>query len=402
VLRWPAELNHESATVLLPALWARLGSAALDGQDGAGGGCVAFTWQDGLTRAQLRLPFDEKPPELIVVDARGPDALDQRARAARQNDQADRLARLKEKKPAVRLARSPGEVNGVSLAGLELGKTRADAEASLELLRPLKRTSIPGGVSLVLGEPPAEAPWWARQLLARFADDRLVEVRLRFVLGPAKLGPKDPTLLTTLGKPGRPQSVKAEWDGLWDDLGVKRTAAVKYRWQDDRTIRTYQADQGGIEVTWRDRPAEKPNGVALAPLKAVPPGPVAGVALGSRQKEVEKALNKPVRSSAGYQVFRAPAGPYESVLIWFEGGKAARIVATHRDRPGTQAVPQALARAWGRDVAGLGYPRRLEGKRGGVLQSYYWHDDTTRVHLFAQTTEQGPRLFTEWRRWPLP
>jgi hypothetical protein len=36
------------------------------------------------------------------------------------------------------------------------------------------------------------------------------------------------------------------------------------------------------------------------------------------------------------------------------------------------------------------------------LQSYYWHDDTTRVHLFAQATTAGARLFTEWRTWPLP
>ncbi len=39
---------------------------------------------------------------------------------------------------------------------------------------------------------------------------------------------------------------------------------------------------------------------------------------------------------------------------------------------------------------------------GQVLQAYSWHDDRTRIRIFAQETEAGIRLFTEWREWPIP
>jgi hypothetical protein len=400
ILHWPAVVNPEAATLLLPALWARLGSAPLsEHEDNAG--YLSFTWSDGKTQARLQLPYAETSPTLIVEDARGAGALAERAAAARRGDVDARTGRLKAGNPEVRLPRSPGVVNGVSLEGLALGASRAEVEEALVELRTLRKQAIPGGLSLVLGEPPPEAPWWARQVFVRFAGERLAELRIRYALGPAKLGPKARTLLATLsaGKAGRPEAVPAEWDGLWGNLSGKK--AVKLRWQDDRTVRTYQGDEGGIEVTWLDRPADQPAGVPLAPLDGVQHGPVAGVVPGAGRAEVVKALGQPVRKSTP-EVFRAPAGPYESISVWFVDGKAARIAAVHRVRPSRpEAVPEALAKAWARDVATLGYPRRFEGKRGSVLQSYFWHDDTIRVQLYALSTGDGPVVFTEWRRWPL-
>jgi hypothetical protein len=98
------------------------------------------------------------------------------------------------------------------------------------------------------------------------------------------------------------------------------------------------------------------------------------------------------------------ASPYDVLLVWYEGGKVSRLIARHRNpKPLPPAeVGTALQEAWSRDLDRLGYVRRQDGPHGQVLQAYGWHDDRTRVHIFAQETEEGPRLFTEWREWPVP
>ena len=60
-------------------------------------------------------------------------------------------------------------------------------------------------------------------------------------------------------------------------------------------------------------------------------------------------------------------------------------------------VAGALQEAWAQSFDQLGYLRHQEGAHGVMLQGYGWHDDRTRVRIFAQQVEGGPRLFTEWR-----
>jgi hypothetical protein len=402
-LVWPAELNHEATARLLPRLWAAFGDAWLDGADDASGGYLTFTWEDPRTRLRLRLPFDERSPELVVEDARGPEKLAERAAAARRRDRDERQARLAAGKPLARLRRSPGDVNDLGLEGLELGQTRERAEAALPRVSTVRRLSIPDGLGLLIpSAPPPGTAFWARQVWVRFgADSRVAEVRLRYETG---LPGRGPTLLKTLqaGRQGAPEAVEAEWGGLWADRPRARKP-IKYRWQDDVTILTYQADAGGVEVRLRDRPAEAPDGVSLPPLKFCPRGVGAWV-LGAGREEVHKASVAAPGLTGGAEVYAAPAdSPYEALMVWYEKAKAARVVAVHRARPGMAAreVTGALQQAWARDLDRLGFVRRQEGKKGTVLGAYFWHDDRTRVQTFVQDTEKGPRVFTEWRPWPV-
>jgi hypothetical protein len=90
------------------------------------------------------------------------------------------------------------------------------------------------------------------------------------------------------------------------------------------------------------------------------------------------------------------------LLVWYRAGKVERIVAVHRARPTGKEkdAPTELGQVWGRDIDNLGFLRRQEGERGQVVGSYFWHDDRSRVESFVQNTDQGPRLMTDWRRWP--
>jgi hypothetical protein len=98
--------------------------------------------------------------------------------------------------------------------------------------------------------------------------------------------------------------------------------------------------------------------------------------------------------------------PYDLVLIWFDHDRAARIIARHKLKNGQplryDQVAPALQEAWGMNVDRLGALRRQNGAWGQVLGTYGWHDDKTRVVTHVQDMDEGPRVLTEWREWPLP
>ena len=50
----------------------------------------------------------------------------------------------------------------------------------------------------------------------------------------------------------------------------------------------------------------------------------------------------------------------------------------------------------------FGAVRRQDAASASMLQAWSWHDDRTRVRIFGQQTENGPRLYSEWREWPIP
>jgi hypothetical protein len=400
-LVWSADQTARALEEMLPALWSAFGNAQVAAREDATGACLAFTWQDERTLAQLVLPFDDKEASLTIRDSRGKDALAQRAAAAGQRDQTERKVRLAANKPEVRLPRSPGAVNDFSLEGLRLGQRRSEAEAALPEGKSFRRKDFEGGTSVVmLSEPLKGSVYWAGQIILRYSGDRLAEVRLRYHEGlvPARKGE---TLLEQLsaGKAGAPESVAASWDGVWAGL-PRRGKTVAVRWQDDLTVRTYQRDGSGAEVVLTDR-APADAGKPLAPLAFISAG-VPGCQIGDTKEQVRTALKAPAATSGGADVHRLPAdSPYEMVLVWYADGKVSRLLAVHRLRPGTQEkeVAAALGQAWGHDVAGLGMVRREEGEHGRVLGSYFWHDDRTRVETFVQNDDQGTRLMTEWRPW---
>src|SRR5262249_7821227 len=93
-LSWSAAVNPDALAKLLPPLWSACGSPRVDGADDSEGGSLTFTWADEKTRLLLRVPFDEKGPELVLEDARGPRELKERLEAARRFDAVERKARL--------------------------------------------------------------------------------------------------------------------------------------------------------------------------------------------------------------------------------------------------------------------------------------------------------------------
>jgi hypothetical protein len=404
-LRWTADVNPESVARLAVPLWAAYGSARVDGVDDANGGYLALTWEDGRTRLRLHVPYDEKAPEFVAEDTRGPAALAARAAAAARFDRDERQARLEAGRPRQRLRRSFATVNGLSLDGARLGATRAEALAALPRTPTIHQQPLADGVGLLfLEEPGPDDTHWARQVFIRFGpEDRVAEVRVLYQIGRTRSGSRAPTLLDILeAMPnGKPEVLAAGWARLWADLPPQSPAPVHYRWRDDTTVLTYQRDAGGAEVILRDCPADAPLGVPLPPLAFCSRG-VDHCELGATRAAVTRhwKLPQPPPTAGGAVVLGQPdASPYQLVLVWFEGDKATRIVALHRAPvsrdPANMAA--ALQQAWSQDLDHLGYVRRRDGRHRLTLRAYGWHDDRTRVRLFIQDTEKGPQLFSEWR-----
>jgi hypothetical protein len=407
-LQWPTDRNANALQQLALPLWAAYGPGRLQGVEEAGGGQFVLTWKNDTTRLTLHLPFEDKAPELLVEDSRGQDALKTRVAAATELDRRERQERLAAGKPRTRLARSV-QLPTHGIDNLALGMTREQVRALLPGARSLRVQALSDGLNvLFLNEPPATATYWPRQLFVRFgANNQVAEIRVRYQEGPHAPGPKDPGLLDTLKAKlnGAPQSLPAPWVGLWTDLPTRKQPILN-RWLDDVTCLTYQHDLGGSEVVLRDCPADKPQGVELPPLVFCSSG-VEGCVLGDSQSEVRKRWRvvKPLLASNGAEVLMLPTNsPYDVLLVWYDNDKVSRLIARHREPKSLKSteVSAALQQAWGADLDHLGFLRRQEGARGQVLQAYSYHDDRTRVRLFAQETEEGIRLFTEWHGWPIP
>jgi hypothetical protein len=402
-LTWSADHIPDVPGRLLPPLWQAYGPPRVDGYEDDTSAGLVFLWEGPRTRARLRLPFGEKAPDMTIEDARGSAAVKERAEAARQKDLGERAERLAEKRPLVRLRRGPVELNGRDVEALALGAPRARAEAALPRGSKARRRDLDDGLRVtVVPDPTLDLPFRAREVFLRFRDERVVEVRARYdEVAEGKRG-----LLARLEAlpQGRGESVAPDWAGLWGDVAAARQRPVKYRWQDDLTVLTYQSDGGVAEVVWRERPADRPDGLELPPMLWVGTGPE-GCRLGTDREAVVAALGAGTKTDEGAEAHRLPAsGPYEYALVWYEAGKVARVVAVERERPGTTPfrVTAALRKSWARDVRELGLVRRVIGRDGGVLERFVWHDDRVRVQAFVQDADQGTRLLREWRTWPVP
>jgi hypothetical protein len=391
--------------VALP-LWAAWGPGQLEGVDDDHGGHLAFRWEDARTRCTLRLPHDISVPlELELADRHTPEDLPRLAAEAVAFDRAERGARFAAGKVLTRLPR------GLEVDAIQLGMTRPEVEPLLPGGKGVAtRAAGDGLVVTFAGEPSRGATYVARQLFLRFdGAGRLAEVRARYqdtspANAPAR-GLKD--LLAALKKRGgAPADASAPWARLWPDLPARKPAAVCWRWQDDATLLTYQADSGGAEVAVRDCPADHPAGALLPPLEYLPRGPErcslgdTGEALLSRW-----GVAQPVAAGGALVLTPPQPGPYDALLVWFEKGQAVRIVARHAPAARGATQPSQLAdavqAAWVQDLRTLSWPRRRDVSPEEVLQGFGWHDERTRVRLFWQEPDQGPgRLYTEWKSLP--
>lgn len=405
-LRWQTDQNTNALCQLALPLWTVYGPARLESQEEASGGSFVFTWKNDTTQLKLLLPFEDKAPELLAEDSRGSADLPARVRVAAEFDRRERQERLTAGKSHQRLPRFV-RLPEQGIDDLRLGMTRKEVLGILPGLSSLRVQPISDGFNaLILNEPSPKEAYWPRQLSVRFgADKRASEIRVRYQEFPTAQGAKKAGLLEKLqAKPnGVGESLPPTWAGLWTDLPARKQP-VFYRWRDDVTCMTYQRDGGGSEVVLSDLTRQSETQFR-EPLQFCRRGRD-GCALGDSRAEVHKRwrIRNPLLTANGAEVLALPAdSPYDALLVWYDNDKVSRLIARHRQPTlrKTAEVAAALQQAWGADLDRLGFIRRQDDAVGQVVQSYGFHDDNTRVRLFAQETEDGIRLFTEWRDWPI-
>ncbi len=376
--------------------WGAFGLGQIQGISDKSGGHIALTWEDTRTRYTLCLPYDTQPVELEISDRQAPEKLAEREKAALALDRLEREERLKAGKPLVRIARY--------LEQIELGMKRNEVLKFLPPGQGVVKHNMPGGLAITFrGEPARTDGFVVRQMFIRFDNDRVVELRARYIDGPA--AGKDTRwmrdLLTAIRKRAGAQAELAPpWAKLWADLPAQKPAPLSYRWQDDITALVYQLDAGGVEIAVRDCSADPVVGLPLSPLEYLPRGP-ANVQLGDERQQLLQrwGVSQPVIAGDGALVLRPAQGsPFDAFLIYFGNDHAMRIVARHVPNANRANPSQAVIEAWGRELPTLGWPRRQDQVVNDILQSFGWHDDRTRIRIFWQETETGPpRIFTEWK-----
>jgi hypothetical protein len=402
-LRWDRGENSLALARLAVPLLAAYGAPRFEPAFDTDGGHLALVWEDQTMRYSLRLPHDEdQAPGFSAEDKRGATGAAERDKGAKTFDRDQRAARLAAGKPLQRLPRAFDEASGV-----KLGMPRAEVEGALPASQSLRKVQIDGGWSVYFLKPAAgNAAAVPQQLIVRFGPgDKVAELRQRYLERAAPKGDKTPTLLAHFSnRSGAPETLEtAPWSTLWSDLPPQRPSPALYRWSDDTTLMTLQRDGGGAEVTLRENPFGRPEGLELPPLRFVSRG-VEGCSLGDDRSRVLEhwKVTDPTKTPDGGDVMAMPkSSPYEALVAYYDQGKVVRILAYHRMKTGFTAgeVPAALQESWGRDIDHLGAVRRQDTPGGGLVGGFGWHDDLTRVRTFAQDTDQGPRLHTEWREW---
>jgi hypothetical protein len=404
-LRWERGQNASALTRLALPLWAAYGAPRFEPAYDSIGGHLALVWEGEGMAYTLRLPHDaDQPPDFKAEDRRGASGASEREKAAATFDRDQRAVRIAAGTPLQRLPRAFEEA-----MALQLGASRAEAEAALPGSQSLRKSPIDGGWSVIFLKPSAGSSAAApQQLFVRFGpDERVAELRLRYRERAVPKGDNTPTLLARLSAAGgAPETLAAPWAGLWIGLAQQKPFPALFRWKDDTTVMTLERDGGGAEVTLLDRPANRSDGVELPPLRFTSRG-VEGCSLGDSRPSVLQhwKIASPTTTADGGVVLPMPkSSPYEAVVAYFDNDKVVRVLAYHKVKSNLQAneVATALEEAWGRDLVHLGCLRRQDNPEGSLLAGFGWHDDVTRVRTFSRDSDQGPRVYTEWREWSPP
>lgn len=375
-----------AGNVARPLFWSAGRPAIIFGEVGSGN--IDFVWNDATTRYRLMFPYSrDKMISLEVNDASGTDN-DFRGKTAIAKDAADRLERIKSRKP---LAVVPRQIDA-----FKLGMSRAEFKKALPKSPQLVERDIPGGMMAALlgAPPPGDAV--AREWFARFENDALVDLHVRYVDMPTN---KPGTFLKKLealkAKLGPAETVVIA-GGTWADL-PKRGNTATFTWHDDTTRLSCLQEPHGMELILRDCPAEHPLGVTMPPIDYLSRG-AAAVKLGMTADELSKLGAQPSEGNA-YMLDGATTDGFDVILAWLEGGKVTRIVARHKAAAALKAEDQAarmILENWARDSRTLGWPHRqdmIEQK----LQSLASRDDHTRYRIYWQNDPQGLHVFSEWK-----
>lgn len=352
------------------------------------GSAIDFVWNDSKTRYRLRFPYArEKSISLEVVDASGAD-VDARLKNAIAKDAADRLERLQSKRPFSVVPRQ--------LDGFKLGMSRAEFKKALPKSPQMIEREIPNGIMAALLGSPEPADAVAREWFARFSDDKLTEIRIRYVdLHSNKPGAFLKKLEALKQKVGPAETVSLT-TASWADL-PKRGNSALFSWQDDNTYLTCLQEPHGLELTLRDCPPELPLGQPQPPLDFLSRG-TSAVKLGMPAAELMKLGAQPAEGGA-FMLDGAAQDNHDVILAWVQNGKVDRILARNKNAMPLKTEEQAsrtILEQWARDSRALGWPNRQD-TLNQRLQSLATRDDQTRFRLYWQNEANGLAIYSEWK-----
>jgi hypothetical protein len=403
------ESTHPLFQVALP-LWSAFGPVRIEPFEDKDGGSLKFTWQDASTRYALQIPHVSGHPFVFeATDSRGEGSLRSRVAAAAELDAGERRARFEKKQPLLRIPRRVeiGWSNPPVAVGLEM--TREQVTAILPKGKSVVTQNGPDSLNILFtGDPPRTAARATRQVFIRFGpDNKVAEIRVRSVAGPSATSSRWITdMLAGLVKAsGAALESPGHWPTIWNDLPAQKSAPVLGRWQDDVSWMTVQRDGTTVELVLHNCSLDHPAGVPLPPFRYLPRGPE-GVSLGDSRDELIKRLkiDKPSTLDDGGIVLPPARGSaYDALIAWFEEDHVSRVVARFTPPPSNSAkqAPSAsdlITQAWARSLRAFGWPTRQDAAQDGSAQTLGWHDDLTRVRIFAQDADDGPpRVFAEWK-----
>jgi hypothetical protein len=406
--RWKPRqnVNFDAAAKIVTPLCLAYGRPILEDLEVGNDQALIVRWEEGSVLYSLRLPYSDTETINLAVTEKdhSKEALVAREKTARANDEQDRQQRLAIRKPVQRLDRSH------FLAGVKLGMSKEDVKKLLPQNPEWHRQDVENSVILSnLGQPNTNArplpTSWLRRYVVRFdATDKVAEIRGFYTEGPGNPEPKNPALIDRLKLAnGEPQMPVSPWAQVWADLPPVGVTAKCYRWQDDVTTLEAQWDPFGVQVTVRDNPKDPKASVSLPPLNFLGAGPEA-CRLGTTREELKKTWpDAPTTDDGGLVLVQPIESKFDALIVYLEKDRVQRVVGRIREKliPGPGNVDAMIGRFYAEGpLLGL-VRRRMPESNGQLLGGWGWHDDQVRVWAFAQETPEGPRLFVEWRYWPV-
>jgi hypothetical protein len=382
---------------IVSSLWRRLGPSQIAESQDKEFGSLTLTWQDSRTRLTLDLPNSENLPVELVVENR-PDKEGISLAKDASLDIEERKARIKAEKPLVRL---PREMEDVGLGQSKEQVLTAHSESANTL-----KKDFPGGFLLVFpGVPLKEARSVLRQILVRLdGQGKAAEVSCRYERGPgANPGSWDSDLLKRWKKLGGAPAVSVSpAAAVWSDLDSQAPSPKTYTWRDDLTRMSLTIDGATADVTLLNCPLDEPKGVALGDLSFLSSGPEGCVLDSSRDALLKQwQVTKPVKTpKVDLVLYPTGKSPYDVLLVWFDGDKAARVVARFRNPAAKEKVGagQTITDAWGRSMKACGWPSHHDFGSNQELTSMGTHDDKTRFRIYSQLSDdRTSRAFAEWK-----
>jgi hypothetical protein len=381
--------------------WAGWGPARIEEEPGQVEN-MKLTWENKETRYTVRIPIGLGPIAQFVADNTPP--VDEAALAQRVEtfDRKERLTRLADGRPLIRIPRQ------LEYGEFELGTKRSKAA---DVFRRAAHFRLLNRADLLMatfdGEADPKAPFVARECFIRSdAEERIVEIRVRYQDRPG--GPSTASWAGALlgawkARCGAPVEIPSPWATVWSDFPPGKPAAAMYRWNDDRSLLTFQVDNLGVEIALRDCPRDQPEGVPLPPLQYLARGPE-GYAMGAARADLVPNAPPPPTSARNdvLTVLPTERDTYDELQLHFDGNrKLVRVVARHTGTDAQKLRPDQLTdqllEVWTRHLTDLGWTRRQDFSAKQYLEDMGWQDECTRLRTYWDKVDGQLRIYSEWK-----